>query len=118
MRIFSLLVLLTVFLTGCTSDRADNDGSTTEWYHQPGYVVAKEHNKILVVRSSSKQALEQKTIKEILDNVRPNAIWVTAKHKSDLKRIAVGDQVRFKIDGGIDHSSPSQAASNKIIKIT
>lgn len=108
--VFSLVILILIagFLTFF------NFFSDEHWNYKAGFVVAKENNKLLIVRE--KPTVNEVSINEILENAQPDAIWLTVD-ESDYKIVSVGDKVKMKIpSGAIDQSYPAQAAGDIKIK--
>lgn len=112
MRISFILVMLILFLaTGCSTN---NDITSNEqWSYKEGFVVAKENDRILVVRRVTNI---ETPLSDILEEAQPNAIWLSVD-KSDYDSVSVGDQVSINIaNGAIDQSYPAQAAADVIKK--
>ena len=91
-------------------------GSNDAWNYKEGFVIAKEGQKILMVRYD----LGGKTVGQILKESQP-AIWISVKDKSQYDSIVLGDKVSVKYEDIviIDQSYPAQTSSaNEIIRIT
>ncbi|MFC5446825.1 DUF3221 domain-containing protein [Paenibacillus aestuarii] len=98
--IFAVLVFM-LSLCGCTQQKKES------WNYGEGYVVAKENDKVLVVRN--KVANINAPLSEILAN-ESDAIWLTVT-KDNSKAVNIGDKVTMAItDGIIEQSYPGQAA--------
>lgn len=103
-----LLVVLLLTIVGCSS-------SNSKWDYKEGFVIAKENNSVLVVRNKVPNFNAQ--LSEILENVKPNAIWLSVG-QADYNTIVVGDHINFNITNGVvDHSYPAQAQADSIKKI-
>ncbi|HBU82389.1 MULTISPECIES: hypothetical protein [Paenibacillus] len=78
------------------------------WNYKEGFDVAKENDRILVVRG---RADIESPLSEILNDEMPNAIWLTVK-KSYYDATTVGDRISISIGirdtGIIDMSFPVQ----------
>lgn len=107
-----ILAMLGVVGTGCS------ENSDERWDYNEGFVVTKEYlfggehtGRILVVRD--KVANFKAPISEILENARPNAMWISVD-KAGYDAVAVGDQVRIDIPNGgvINQSYPMQTTAD------
>ncbi|KRE35219.1 DUF3221 domain-containing protein [Paenibacillus sp. Soil522] len=98
-----------------------NGGSNNGWNYKEGFVIAKEGQKILMVRYLKAQDLGEKTIGQILKESQPNAIWIAVKDKLQYDSIVLGDKVSVKYEDMsiIEQSYPAQTSSaNEIIRVT
>lgn len=94
-----------------------SSGSNDAWNNKEGFVIAKEGQKILMVRYD----LGEKTVGQILKESQPNAIWIKVKDKSQYDSIVLGDKVSviYEDMAIINQSYPAQTSSaNEIIRIT
>lgn len=97
--------------------KSQDIGSNDPWNYNEGFVIAKEDQKILMVRYD----LGEKTVGQILKESQPNAIWIEVKDKSQYDSIVLGDKVSVKYEdiAIINTSYPAQTSSaNEIIRIT
>ncbi|BBH24849.1 hypothetical protein Back11_61940 [Paenibacillus baekrokdamisoli] len=101
-----LLALLCVVGTGCSSNNSDE-----RWDYRDGFVVAKEGDKILVVRD--KVADSKAPLSEILENAKPNAMWISVD-KADYDAVTVDDRVSINFPNGgvINQSYPAQTTAD------
>ena len=91
-------------------------GSNDAWNYKEGFVIAKEGQKVLMVRYD----LGGKTVGQILKESQP-AISIAVKDKSQYDSIVLGDKVSVKYEDMviIDQSYPAQTSSaNEVIRIT
>lgn len=112
MKKWSLLVVpcLLLFIVGCSGNESTNP---EKWDRSNGYVIAKEDQKILIVRHISEPS--NISVSELLEQNKPDAIWVTLKNPEVYDTIAIGDNVELSIEGVIKNSYPAQA--NATVKV-
>lgn len=108
MKKWSLLVLpcLFLFIIGCTGNESTNP---EKWDRTNGYVIGKEEQKILVVRQIPETG--NISVSQILEQNKPDAIWVTVKNSEVYDAIVIGDKVELSIEGSIKNSYPAQATA-------
>jgi len=102
MKKIALLVLVFMLLIGC------NQGSSQVMGE--GYILEVSNHRILVIEKE----FPGKSWKDIFDEYRGDAIWLSTKKKG----LKPGQKVQYQIKGGIDESYPAQAEAKniKIIK--
>ncbi|MDQ6420000.1 DUF3221 domain-containing protein [Paenibacillus sp. LHD-117] len=113
-----IIVMIGLFVVACAcSANKDGaglpDGSSGQWDHGSGYVVAKEGGRLLIV---SEKVDGEVSLENLLVDVSPNAIWLAVEQES-YEAVQIGDQVRMTIKGAIAESYPEQATGSvEIIK--
>ncbi|MFI2856221.1 DUF3221 domain-containing protein [Paenibacillus sp. JSM ZJ436] len=114
MKRWSLLVLpcLFLFIVSCSGNESINP---EKWDRSSGYVIAKEDQKILVVRHKPELETGNMSVSELLKQNQPDAIWITLKNPEVYDTIAIGDNVELGIEGVIKNSYPAQA--NATVKV-
>lgn len=113
MRKWSLFVIASLFLVivACSG----NASTTPEkWDHSNGYVIAKEEQKILTVRHIPETG--NRSVTELLEYNKPDAIWITVKNPEVYDTIKIGDNVQLSIEGVIKKSYPAQADATVKVK--
>ncbi|MGC6584252.1 DUF3221 domain-containing protein [Paenibacillus sp. Dod16] len=112
MKKWSLLVVpcLFLFIVGCSGNESTNP---EKWDRSSGYVIAKEAQKILTVRNIPETG--DFSVSELLEQNKPDAIWITVKNPEVYDTISIGDNVELGIEGAIKNSYPAQA--NATVKI-
>ncbi|KGP83558.1 MULTISPECIES: DUF3221 domain-containing protein [Paenibacillus] len=112
MKKWSLLVVpcLFLFIVGCSGNESTNP---EKWDRSNGYVIAKEDQKILIVRHIPETG--NISVSELLEQNKPDAIWITLKNPEVYDTIAIGDNVELSIEGAIKKSYPAQA--NATVKV-
>lgn len=113
MKKWSLLAVpcLLLFLIGCSGNEPTN---TEKWDRSNGFVIRKEDQKILVVRHEPDTSYT--SVSQILEQNKPDAIWITVKNSEMYDTIVIGDNVELSITGSIKKSYPSQADAAVRIK--
>lgn len=127
-----------LFLTGCSDEGNINNGTNGQpdqqeeqvssspdqeeaWDYKQGRVVAIETPKLLVVQSSDITDLElaptKEALEELLDVVRPEAVWVTVTDESLLEGIEVGDEVNVEIQGELSDTYPAEGRASDVREI-
>jgi len=112
MKKWSLLVVpwLFLFIVGCSGNESTNP---EKWDRSNGYVIAKEDQKILIVRHVPET--DNISVSELLEQNNPDAIWIKLKNPEEYDTIVIGDHVELSIDGVIKKSYPAQA--NATVKV-
>ncbi|MFB6467444.1 YobA family protein [Cytobacillus sp. Hz8] len=108
----SLITLFSIILFGCDiKEKEDKIGSIDERvtnFSIEGYIMKKQGDRILVVRSQPKDFSSTSGKEEFYE-----AIWV-----SDItNEVELGQKVRVWIDGPIMESYPAQAKADKVIPV-
>jgi len=112
---FLLLLIATLFLSGCG---ADKEKETENPFILEGHIIEKKDNRILVVEGITANDLQAKTAQEILEQANPNAYWLTLEEREMFKVLSIGDSVEAWLYGEVETSYPAQAHATKIEKTT
>lgn len=113
MRKWSWLVVASLFLiiVACSGNESTNP---EKWDRSNGYVIAKEEQKILIVRHIPEKG--NISVSELLEHNKPDAIWITVKNSEVYDTIMIGDTVELRIEGVIKKSYPAQADATVTVK--
>ncbi|MHA6482712.1 DUF3221 domain-containing protein [Paenibacillus sp. strain BS8-2] len=125
-----------LFLTGCSDEAAIDNGTNGQqeeqvspspdeqseaWDYKQGRVVAIDTPKLLVVQSSDVKDLElaptKEAIEELLDVVRPEAVWVSVMDEKLLDGIEVGDEVSVEIQGELSDTYPAEGEASDVREV-
>lgn len=128
-----------LLLTGCSDEAGIDNGTNGQseqqeeqvsegpeqqpeaWDYKQGRVVAIETPKLLVVQSSDVTDLELAPTKEALDEllnvVKPDAVWVTVTDEKLLEGIEVGDEVSVEIQGELSDTYPAEGAASDVREV-
>ncbi|WP_228552273.1 DUF3221 domain-containing protein [Gracilibacillus salitolerans] len=105
-KVFILLAIV-ILMAGC-SELSDPDIE--------GYILEVNEQRLLVMEDVSLEEYEEmkdKTVSEIdKESEYINLIYLSYDDVSDFEK---GDHVNVWLDGGVDHSYPSQAAAKNIV---
>jgi len=116
MKRWRLFVVPCLFLfnVGCSGNESINP---EKWDRSSGYVIAKEDQKILIVRHKPEPEPEtgNMSVSELLKQNQPDAIWITLKNPEVYDTITIDDNVVLGIEGVIKNSYPAQA--NATVKV-
>lgn len=125
-----------LFLTGCSDEAGvgnvqdqqqqeqpatETDPANEEWDYKQGRVVAIDVPKLLVVQSTDIADLElaptKEALEELLDIVKPDAVWVTVSDESLLEGIEVGDEVNVEIAGELTNTYPAEGTATDVREV-
>lgn len=130
-----------LFLTGCSDEpgigqeqqeQQDLQGNQVQpettadpeaeaWDYKQGRVVAIDAPKLLVVQSSDITDVEtaptKEAIEELLQVVKPDAVWVTVSDDTLLEGIEVGDEVNIEIAGELTDTYPAEGTASDVREV-
>jgi hypothetical protein len=129
-----------LFLTGCSDETGagnvqdqpqeeqhqeqratETAPANEEWDYKQGRVVAIDVPKLLVVQSADITDLElaptKEALEELLDVVKPEAVWVTVSDESLLEGIEVGDEVNVEIAGELTNTYPAEGTATDVREV-
>ncbi|MCR8633861.1 YobA family protein [Paenibacillus radicis (ex Xue et al. 2023)] len=118
MRYLMILTVLATCISGCSSSKESPAPSKQEvWNYKEGYIISKSDHKVLVVKNTKAEDISKKSVQQLLDEVKPDAAWITVKNNGEYDSLAIGDKVSIVNDGMINQSYPAQATALKISRI-
>lgn len=98
-----LSMIIIIGLTGCASNNESSPAAE-------GYIFQMSGDRVLILEHVTEGDLG-KTWNEIFENYQGRAIWLQT---SDVTELAVGQKVRYWVDGPVAESFPEQGTAERI----